>query len=425
MKAAEANAGQTGEHLPIEPWRSERGRTMKSDYESQRYLQVGVSAAKDDVHRAVSALPKGLYEGAFCKVTEDIFGNDPNYCVISHADGAGTKSILAYLHYQMHHDPRIFRGIAQDAIVMNLDDLLCVGATRGFSVSTIINRNLKRIDGEIVRSIIEGTQEFAELLNRYGLSMVITGGETADVGDIVKTILVDSVLTTRMPRTNIVKNEIEPGSVIISLASGGPASTYEDRWNSGIGSNGITSARHELFGPSVKTRFGEAYDDTLDPGIAYHGPYDLEDALLDTDTTVLEALLSPTRTFAPIIAAVLSGFSSHISGLVHCTGGGQTKCIRFGKGIKFSKNLGSDMPAIFRAIKGASGMSWGEMAKIYNLGRRMEIYCGKDAADDILATIKPFRVEARVVGHTEASGTSQNKLELTLFDQVFEYSANL
>jgi len=397
---------------------------MKSSYESQRYLQLGVSAAKDDVHRAVSALPKGLYEGAFCKVIEDIFGNDPDYCVVSHADGAGTKSILAYLHYQTHHDPGVFRGIAQDAIVMNLDDLLCVGATRGFSVSTIINRSLKRIDGGIVSSIIEGTQEFAERMNACGLSMVITGGETADVGDIVKTILVDSVLTTRMARANVVKNEIEPGSVIISLASGGPACLYEDRWNSGIGSNGITSARHELFGPSVKTKFKEAYDDALDPAIPYHGPYNLEDTLPGTDVTILEALLSPTRTFAPIIAAVLKEFSSHISGLVHCTGGGQAKCIRFGNGIRFFKDLGSDVPAIFRAIKEASGMSWGEMAKIYNLGHRMEIYCGKDVADDILATIRPFRVEARVVGHTEASGTNQNKLDLTVYDEVFEYSAN-
>lgn len=398
---------------------------MKSDHESQRYLQLGVSAAKDDVHHAVSALPKGLFEGAFCKVIEDIFTNDPAYCVISHADGAGTKSILAYLHYRIHNDPRIFRGIAQDAIVMNLDDLLCIGATRGFSVSTIINRNLKRIGGEIVTSIIEGTQEFAESMNRYGLSMVVCGGETADVGDIVKTIMVDSVLTTRMPRAGIITNEIEPGNVILSLASGGPPSVYEERWNSGIGSNGITSARHELLGPSIRKRFMEAYDDALDPGIAYHGPYDTEDLLPGTDATVLEALLSPTRTFAPVIAALLKEFSPYISGLIHCTGGGQAKCIRFGKGITYRKNIGSDIPAIFQAIKGASGMSWGEMAKIYNLGRRMEIYCRKDVVNDILSAIEPFGVEARVVGHTESSKTGQNKLELTVMDQDFEYSTNL
>jgi phosphoribosylformylglycinamidine cyclo-ligase len=397
---------------------------MKSDYESERYLQLGVSAAKDDVHRAVSALPQGLYEKAFCKVIEDIFANDPNYCVISHADGAGTKSILGYLHYQTHGDPRIFKGIAQDAIVMNLDDLLCVGATRGFSVSTIINRNLKRIGGEIVTSIIEGTQEFAESMNRYGLSMIITGGETADVGDIVKTVMVDSVLTTRMPRADIIKNEIEPGSVILALASGGSASVYEDQWNSGIGSNGITSARHELLGPSIREKFKEAYDEALDPDIAYHGPYDIDDPLPGTNSTILEALLSPTRTFAPIIAAVLNEFSPYISGLVHCTGGGQTKCIRFGNGITFSKDLGLDIPAVFQAIKEASGMSWGEMAKIYNLGHRMEIYCRKDVVDDILATIKPFQVEARVVGHTELSGSKQNRLNLAIGDQLFEYSTN-
>ena len=395
---------------------------MKSTYESERYLQLGVSAAKDDVHRAVSALPKGLYEGAFCKVIEDIFANDPNYCVISHADGAGTKSILAYLHYQTHHDPNVFRGIAQDALVMNLDDLLCVGATKGFSASTIINRNFKRIGGEIVTSIIEGTQEFAESMNRYGLSMIITGGETADVGDIVKTIMVDSVLTTRMPRAKVIRNRIEPGSAILSLASGGPACVYEDKWNSGIGSNGITSARHELLGTAVREGFKEAYDDALDPDIAYHGPYGLDDVLPDTNATVIEALLSPTRTFAPVIAAVLDEFSSHISGLVHCTGGGQTKCIRFGDGIKFSKDLGSEVPAIFRAIKEVSGMTWGEMAKIYNLGYRMEVYCREDVVDHILSIVKPFQVEARVVGHTELSGSKQNKLELSIFDEQFEYA---
>ncbi len=396
---------------------------MKSDYESERYRRLGVSSAKDDVHRAVSALPKGIYEGAFCKVIEDIFGNDPDYCVISHADGAGTKSILAYLHYRIHHDPAIFHGIAQDAIVMNLDDLLCVGATKGFSVSTIINRNLKRIGGEIVGAIIEGTYEFAELMNQHGLSMVITGGETADVGDIVRTVMVDSVMTTRMPRANVVQNRIEPGSVILALASGGPACAYENRWNSGIASNGITSARHELLGASVGTRFKEAYDDALDPGIAYHGPFDPDDLLPGTDATVLEALLSPTRTFAPVIAAVLREFSPSISGLIHCTGGGQTKCIRFGNGIRFAKNLGSDVPAIFRAIKEASGMGWGEMAKIYNLGHRMEIYCREDAVDGIMQVIKPFQVEARVIGHAEASSGKGNTLNLTVCDEVFEYGS--
>jgi phosphoribosylformylglycinamidine cyclo-ligase len=399
--------------------------TMKSDFESQRYLQLGVSAAKDDVHQAVSLLPKGLFDGAFCKVTEDIFGNDPDYCVVSHADGAGTKSILAYLHYATYGDAGVFRGIAQDAIVMNLDDLLCVGATKGFSVSTIINRNFKKVGREVVSSIIQGTHEFVELMNRHGISMILSGGETADVGDVVKTLLVDSVLTTRMPKARVIKNEIKPGDAIVSLASGGPACAYETAWNSGIGSNGITSARHELFGASIKGAFSECYDEALDPGIAYHGPYDTRSLLPGTQVTVLEALLSPTRTFAPVIAAVLGEFSSEISGLIHCTGGGQTKCLRFGKGIAFFKKIGPDISPIFRAIQQASGMSWGEMAKIYNMGYRMEIYCRESVVDGILAASTSFGIDAVVVGHTESSGTGQNELVLTVADEQFKYGASL
>jgi phosphoribosylformylglycinamidine cyclo-ligase len=397
------------------------GKTMKSNFESQRYLQLGVSAAKDDVHRAVSFLPKGLYDGAFCKITEDIFNDDPDYCVVSHADGAGTKSILAYIHYVVFGDVSIFRGIAQDAIVMNLDDLLCVGATKGFSVSTIVNRNLKKVSGEVVSSIIEGTHEFVESMNRHGVSMTLSGGETADVGDVVKTILVDSVLTTRMKRAAVVRNDIRPGDVIVSLPSGGPPCAYESTWNSGIGSNGITSARHELFGDSIKTMFAECYDDALGPDVAYHGPYDTESLLPGTESTVLEALLSPTRTFAPVIAAMLGEFLPEISGLIHCTGGGQTKCLRFGKNITYRKRIGPDIPAIFQAIKRASGMGWGEMAKIYNLGNRMEIYCREEIADHIIATSNSFGIEAKVVGHTESSPTDGNKLLLNIAGEDFEY----
>lgn len=396
-----------------------------NNHESERYMAYGVSAAKADVHDAVSSIEHGIIENAFCKVVEDVFSKDPHYCVISHADGAGTKSILAYLHYTLYKDPTVFKGIAQDAIVMNLDDLLCVGATQGFAVSTIINRNAKRIDGHIIRAVIEGSQEFVERLNALGITSTLCGGETADVGDIVKTILVDSVVTTRIRREKLIKNVIKAGETIISLSSGGEPCVYEETANSGIGSNGLTAARHELLGRQVGQNYKEVFDDALQPELVYKGSYALDDKLPGTEMTVLDALLSPTRTFAPVIKIILESehLAKHVSGLVHCSGGGQTKCIRFGQRIHYFKDLGEEILPIFRETKRVSGMSWREMSMIFNLGYRMEIYCSKEVVHEILSIVDSFKINARVVGHTEPSSYEGNRLTLKVEGEEHEFMA--
>lgn len=392
--------------------------------ESTKYSQLGVSAAKGEVFGAISSLPRGIVPNAFCKVVEDVFSNDPDYCVLSHADGAGTKSILAYLHYRLYGQPDAFKGIAQDAIVMNLDDALCVGASSGFSLSTIVSRNAKRIPGAIIKAIIEGSQEFIERMNKYGVSMTLCGGETADVGDVVRTALVDSVIATRMRREFLIRNEIKPDQTIVSLASGGDPCAYEDSWNSGIASNGLTAARHVLLGANVREKYQEAFDDALDPSLAYTGPYDLENELPGTKKTILEALLSPTRTFAPVIKTILKELFPHISGLVHCTSGAQTKSLRFGQGIAFHKDIGNDIPEIFREIKRISGMSWGEMAKIFNMGYRMEIYCSKDIVEDVVSIADSFKVKSRIIGNTRTSATNHNQLTLKIAGEECKYQIN-
>lgn len=397
---------------------------MNQDHESSRYWALGVSAAKGQVHSAISGVSTGILRGSFCKIVEDIFTNDPSYCIVSHADGAGTKSILAYLHYSIYGDSNVFKGIAQDAIVMNLDDLLCVGVTGGFAVTSIINRNARRVGGEIVRAVIEGSQEFIDKLNDLGVPTVFCGGETADVGDIVKTILVDSVISARVARDRIIKNDIRPGDVIVALASGGDPCSYEVQWNSGIGSNGLTAARHELLSNSVRTRFPEVFDDGLPEDIVYRGPFDLDHMLPGTNFTVLDSLLSPCRTYSPVVTLILRKFFPFVSGLVHCTGGGQLKCLRFGDGLRYVKDLGPDVPAVFRAIKDTSGMSWRELAKVFNLGSRMEIYCEPTVAAEIIEAARSFNLAARLIGHTEATGVKGNSLYLVVDSEVCEYHAS-
>jgi phosphoribosylformylglycinamidine cyclo-ligase len=395
---------------------------VNSNHDAQGYVNLGVSATKDDVHAAVRGLPPGLLGTAFCRVNEDVFGGDPDFCVISHADGAGTKPILAYLHYATTGDAGAFKGIAQDAVVMNLDDLLCVGATGGFTVAPIISRNAKRVDGRVVQAVIAGTQEFVERMNRLGVRMVLTGGETADLGDVVKTVLVDAVLTCRMPRRLLVANAVRPGDVIVALASGGEPAAYEDGWNSGIGCNGITAARHLLLSHAVAERFPEVFDDALDPALVYRGPFGLGDELPGTGHTVLQALLSPTRTFAPVIRAVLEDHRDAISGMVHCTGGGQLKCLRFGDRIRYVKKL-DDVPPVFQAIQRHGGIGWPDMAKMFNLGYRLELYCRENAAPKILATCRHFRVGASVIGHTERSSSDRNEIALGVAGETFVESA--
>jgi len=396
---------------------------MAAPGESESYRRLGVSAAKDDVHRAVAALEPGLLPSAFCRVNPDVFHGDPAYCVVSHADGAGTKSILAYLKYRLTGDAGAFRGIAQDAIVMNLDDLLCVGATSGFVVASIVNRHARRAgDPAILEALVGGTRAFADRMNEFGVRLAVGGGETADVGDVVRSVLVDAVLTTRMERRRLLANDIRPGLAIVALASGGPPARYEDDWNSGIGCNGLTAARHELLGPGVGEAFPEAADDLLDRDLVYRGPFRPTDELPGMDRTVLDALLSPTRTFAPIVRALLDDAKLPIEGLIHITGGGHAKCLRFGQGVRYVVDLGDDVPAVFEAIKAASGRSWLEMAKVFNLGWRMLVLCPPERAGEVVDVARTFGVGGRVAGTTEPSTSGNNELALRVADETFVLS---
>jgi phosphoribosylformylglycinamidine cyclo-ligase len=392
--------------------------------ESESYRRLGVSASKDDVHRAVAALGPGLLDRAFCRVNPDVFHGDPDHCVVSHADGAGTKSILAYLAYRLTGEASAFRGIAQDAIVMNLDDLLCVGATSGFVVASIVNRHARRAgDPAILDALVAGTQAFASRMGEFGVRLAVGGGETADVGDVVRTVLVDAVLTTRMERARLIDNDIRPGLAIVALASGGPAARYEDDWNSGIGCNGLTAARHELLGPGVAGLYPEAADDLLEPDLVYRGPFHPTDRLPGTDRTVLDALLSPTRTFAPVVRALLEDARLPVRGLIHITGGGHAKCLRFGRGVRYVVDLGDDVPAVFGAIRSASGRSWMEMAKVFNLGWRMLVLCPPEHAAAVVGVARGFGVEARVAGATELSASGSNELALRVAREFFVLSA--
>jgi phosphoribosylformylglycinamidine cyclo-ligase len=390
--------------------------------DSKRYLELGVSAAKTDVRDAVRALSGSVAPGSFCRVVPDVLAGDPEYCVVSHADGAGTKSILAYLHYRRHNDPDIFRGIAQDAVVMNLDDMLCVGATTGFAVTSIINRNARRIDGRVLKAIVDGTTEFVEAMNALDIRMVHCGGETADVGDSVRTLVVDSVLTARVARARLIHNAIVPGLAIVALAAGGAPSTYEAHWNSGIGSNGLTLARHELLSGSMPAAYPEILDDTTRREAAYTGPFQPDDLLPSSSVSVLDALLSPTRTFAPVVALALREYESDIVGIVHCSGGGQLKCLRFGRGIAYRKDLGPTLPSLYEVLYQVGSTSLAEMARVYNMGFRMEIYCAERAVAGILNIAGRFGVEAKRVGYTDVSESARNELTLTVRGETFRYS---
>lgn len=396
---------------------------MSTHRDAESYRALGVSANKDEVHAAIARLPPGLLPHGFCRVNEDLFGNDPNWCVVSHADGAGTKSILAALHYARSGDASVFRGIAQDALVMNLDDMLCVGATSGFVVASLVNRNARRIGGDVLKALVEGTQDFCDRMTSLGVRMAVAGGETADVGDVVKTILVDAVLTCRMEKRALISCEPRPGDAIVGLASGGPATSYEDGPNSGIGCNGLTAARHGLLHKAVAERHPEAFDETLDRNLVYRGPFAPEDLLPGTTFTVLQALLSPTRTFAPVIREILARCRAEISGLIHCTGGGQMKCLRFGKAVRYVKDLGSDIPPLFRALRTASGMDWAEMARVFNLGHRMEVYCRSSATETVIETARGFGLAARVLGSVEVAPPGTNAVRLKIDGETVEATA--
>ena len=372
---------------------------MKQD---ERYMARGVSAAKEDVHAAIRNIDKGLFPRAFCKIIPDILGGDPEYCNIMHADGAGTKSSLAYAYWRETGDLSVWKGIAQDALVMNLDDLLCVGATDGILVSSTIGRNKLLIPGEVISAIINGTDELLEELRGMGIGIHATGGETADVGDLVRTIIVDSTVTCRMRRADVVDNaNIRPGDVIVGLASFGKAS-YEKAYNGGMGSNGLTSARHDVFSKAIAERYPETYDAAVPDELVYSGSRALSDAVEGSPLTAGQLVLSPTRTYAPIVKKMLDAMRPSIHGMVHCTGGAQTKVLHFvGENCRVVKDNMFPVPPLFRLIQEESNTDWQEMYRVFNCGHRLEVYVAPEDAERVMEISQSFDVEARIVGRVE------------------------
>lgn len=386
---------------------------------NERYMMRGVSAAKEDVHNAIKNVDKGLYPKAFCKIIPDILGGDPQWCNIMHADGAGTKSSLAYAYWRETGDLSVWRGIAQDALIMNTDDLLCVGATDNILVSSTIGRNKRLIPGEVIAAIINGTEELLEKMRSLGVGIYSTGGETADVGDLVRTIIVDSTVTCRMRRADVVDNaNIRGGDVIVGLSSSGKA-TYETEYNGGMGSNGLTSARHDVFAKTVGERYPETYDNAMPEDLAYSGGVNLTDSVDGTPLDAGKLVLSPTRTYAPVIKELLTEMRPRIHGMVHCTGGAQTKVMHFVENKHVIKDNLFPVPPLFALIQKQSATDWREMYKVFNMGHRMEIYVAPEDADKVAAISGSFGIEARVVGHVEDS--PENRLTITGENGTFEY----
>jgi len=367
-----------------------------------RYMLRGVSAAKEDVHNAIKNIDKGLYPQAFCKIIPDVLGGDPNYCNIMHADGAGTKSSLAYMYWKETGDLDVWKGIAQDAIVMNTDDLLCVGATDNILVSSTIGRNKMLIPADVISAIINGTDELLADMREMGIGIWPTGGETADVGDLVRTIIVDSTVTCRMKRDDVVNNaNIRPGDVIVGLSSTGQA-TYEQRYNGGMGSNGLTSARHDVFAHYLAEKYPQSYDHAVPAELVYSGRYKLTDRLEELGVDMGQLVLSPTRTYAPVIKRVLDELRPEVHGMVHCTGGAQTKVLHFvGPDCRVVKDNLFPLPPLFQAIHDSSGTDWREMYQVFNMGHRMEIYVRPEVANQVIAIAKSFNIDAQVVGRIE------------------------
>jgi len=366
-----------------------------------RYERRGVSASKDNVHNAIRDVDKGLFPGAFCKVLPDILGGDPDYCNIMHADGAGTKSSLAYIYWRETGDLGVWKGIAQDAVVMNIDDLLCVGVTDNILLSSTIGRNKNLIPGEVIRAIISGTEEVLDSLRNQGVRVYLTGGETADVGDLVRTIIVDSTVTARLKRSDIIiSDKISAGDVVVGLSSSGQTS-YETGYNSGIGSNGLTSARHDVFNNYLAEKYPESYDPEVDEDLIYSGKYRLTDEIEGLGMDAGKLVLSPTRTYAPVIKKVTEELSPHIHGMIHCSGGAQTKVLNFINDIHVVKDSMFPVPPLFRKIQEMSGTSWQEMYRVFNMGHRFEIYLQPSYAGIIIDIASYFNLDAKVVGHCE------------------------
>jgi phosphoribosylformylglycinamidine cyclo-ligase len=369
-----------------------------------RYSRRGVSASKEDVHAAISTVDKGLFPSAFCKVIPDIAANDPEFCNIMHADGAGTKSSLAYVYWRETGDLSIWKGIAQDAIVMNTDDLLCAGISTDIVLSSTIGRNKNLVPGEVIQAIIQGTEEVLEKMRSYGINILSSGGETADVGDLVRTIIVDSTVFARARRDEIISNDrIQAGDVIVGLSSYGRAS-YEDSYNSGMGSNGLTSARHDLLNKEYREKYPESLDPAMPLDLAYSGPYRVTDQTEIPGLDMGKMILSPTRTYAPVIHRILKEYRKEIHGMVHCSGGGQTKVLNFIEKVKVIKDNLFPVPPLFRLIQEASGTGWQEMYKVFNMGHRMEIYCQEHLAAPMIQMAGEFNIDARIIGRCEPSG---------------------
>jgi phosphoribosylformylglycinamidine cyclo-ligase len=368
-----------------------------------KYNKRGVSSAKEDVHAAIRNIDKGLYPRAFCKIVPDLLGGDDEYCVIMHSDGAGTKSSLAYVYWKETGDLGVWKGIAQDAIIMNLDDLLCVGAYNNILLSSTIGRNKNHIPGEVISAVINGTEEVLEELRNLGVGIMSTGGETADLGDLVRTIVVDSTVVARMKRTDVISNHnIKAGDIIVGLSSFGKTS-YEKEYNSGIGSNGLTSARHDVFAPYLASKYPESLDTTLTYDLIYSGKYRLTDPISGLNTDAGKLVLSPTRTYAPVIIKVLGLMRPEIHGMVHCSGGGQTKVMHFIDNLHIVKDNMFSLPPLFRIIQEQSGATWEEMYKVFNMGHRFEIYTDKKNAGKIIDIASGFNLEAKVIGRCEKS----------------------
>ena len=384
-----------------------------------RYNLRGVSAGKEDVHNAIKNVDKGLFPQAFCKIVPDYLSGDENYCIVMHADGAGTKSSLAYMYWKKTGDISVWKGIAQDALIMNIDDLLCVGATDKILLSSTIGRNKNLVPGEVISAIINGTEELLETLREQGIGIYSTGGETADVGDLVRTIIVDSTVVCRMKREDVISNHtIQPGDVIVGLASFGQA-TYETEYNGGMGSNGLTSARHDVFNKTLATDFPESFDPNVPADLVYSGTKSLTDAVEASPIDAGKLVLSPTRTYAPVIKQILDKHRSAIHGMVHCSGGAQTKVLHFVDNVHIVKDNLFPIPPLFKLIQEESGTDWKEMYKVFNMGHRMEVYVSPEIADSIIEISKSFNIDAQIVGRVEAK--DGKKLTIDSPYGVFEY----
>ena len=387
---------------------------------SNKYADRGVSHAKEDVHNAIKNIDKGLFPKSFCKIIPDTLSNDSEYCIIMHADGAGTKSSLAYVYWKETKDLNVWKGISQDSLIMNIDDLICVGATENIVVSSTIGRNKKLIPGEIIKQIIEGNEEVISNLNKYGMNVVSSGGETADVGDLVKTIIVDSTVFCRMKRADVIDNgNIIAGNVIVGLSSFGKAS-YEKEYNSGIGSNGLTSARHDVFEKSLKNKYPESFDNQISDELVYSGTKKVTDRIENSPLDAGKLVLSPTRTYAPLIKKIFEEIDrKKINGIIHCSGGAQTKILHFVDKLHIIKDNLFDLPPVFKLIQQESGTSWKEMYQVFNMGHRMEIYTDRSTADKIINISNGFNIEAKIVGRVEDS--MNKKLTISSSYGTFEY----